>query len=156
MKITIAFGFALLLSIILGCSGVDKDTVTDRGGVYAQSGQGVSGMPVTQQPATQQPVRTDPESSGGSNLAASAPYAGTPTATQNINGAPFLTASGESAGQQGPGQAPNRLTSRADGTMMSPNDEPAAGIGPGLTIPIGSTPMPSRSPAPAAPKSSKP
>lgn len=152
MKITIAFGFALLLSIILGCSGVDKDTATNMGGVYAEAGQGVSG-----QPATQQPAQTDPESSGGSNLAASAPYTGTPTATQNINGAPFLTASGEATGQQGPGQAQNRLTSRADGTMMSPNDEPAAGIGPGLTVPVGSTPMPSRSQTTAAtPKPNKP
>jgi len=151
MKITIAFGFALLLSIILGCSGSDKDTVTDKGGVYAEAGTGVSG-----QPATQQPAQTDPESSGGSDLAASQPYAGTASATQNINGAPFLTASGESAGQQSTGQAgQSRLTSRADGTMMSPSDQPAAGIGPGLTME--STPNPSRAtPAAGTPKPNKP
>jgi hypothetical protein len=73
---------------------------------------------------TEAPGRSDPSANGGSSLTASTPYNGNgQTVSQNINPAPFLTASHAST----VAVAPNSLISRADGTMSGPNDQPAAG-----------------------------
>ena len=103
--------------------------------------------------------RLTPAANGGTSLPASAPYRqpnGVPV-QQNINPAPFMVA----AGAQGSGPSSGAslitsggLTSRADGTMSGPKDQPAASTGWG-------TPGPQAIPAatggkPAAQSSQKP
>lgn len=79
----------------------------------------------------QAPGRSDPSANGGSSLTASTLYNGNgTTVSQNINPAPFLTANQAQGGHpSGAAVPPNPLTSRADGDMRGPNDQPAAGTG---------------------------
>ncbi len=85
--------------------------------------------------SAQQSPQTDAHANGGSALPASMPYTqpNAPVASQNLNAAPFLIfaeprgAAGAPAQPRSPG-----LTSRADGTMYGPSDQPAAGTGQGM------------------------
>lgn len=88
---------------------------------------------------------TDATATGGSNLPASTPYKhGGASAQQNVNATPFMTAT-QPAGKN-PAQ-PSDLISRADGTMMGPNDQLAAGTGPeGMGM---NSAVPKKAPAPA-------
>jgi hypothetical protein len=77
---------------------------------------------------TQPSPQPDPAANGGSSLPASAPYdGGGATVTQNVNPAPFLAGtSSQTSGTASAPPSPNALTSRADGTMIGSNDQPAA------------------------------
>jgi hypothetical protein len=117
---------ALVLLLVLGCA------VDVKYGAGAQAGEKAS-VPSGSAPAggNSQPARQpDPAANGGSTLTASAPYShgNGASAPQNVNPAPFMTASQASASASS--VPANALTSRADGTMMGPNDQPAAGTGP--------------------------
>jgi hypothetical protein len=69
----------------------------------------------------------DPAANGGASLPASTPYdGGGATVTQNVNPAPFVAGSPQASGMASAPPPPNTLTSRADGTMMGSNDQPAA------------------------------
>lgn len=120
------------LVVVMGCSGNDKDRATASSGSMPSmptAAQGAAGAGVA---SGDQAVQADPSSSGGSTLPASTPYTqGKGTAvSQNVNPAPFLTASQAKPAMEG--SAGSRgLVSRADGTMFGPADLPAAGIGPG-------------------------
>lgn len=132
--------FPLLLGLVLiagaalvGCSGNDKDRAMASSGSMPSmpaTSQGAAGAGMT---SVEESVRVDPSSSGGSTLQASMPYTDGKggAVPQNVNAAPFLAASEESQGTQ-KNAAFTGLVSRADGTMYGPNDQPAAGIGPGM------------------------
>jgi hypothetical protein len=80
--------------------------------------------------ATQPSGQADPAANGGSSLPASAPYQGNGApVSQNLNPAPFLAASQPQGQASGSTTALDGLTSRADGTMRGPNDQPAASTG---------------------------
>lgn len=83
---------------------------------------------------------SDPAANGGFNLPASSAYnqpAGATVQQQNVNPTPFLTLStspGQVQTAGAPAGAPGltlsgSLTSRADGTMSGPHDQPAATTG---------------------------
>ncbi len=125
---------ALVLLLALGCTSNDR------------VGAGTAGRPTTPTSASaaapsgaaapiSQP--SDPGANGGASLPAAAPYSqpGSASAQQNVNPTPFLTAS-QGAGAGGARFAPaTMLTSRADGTMAGPNDQPAATTGWGTSAP---------------------
>lgn len=125
----------LIIGICVGCSGNDKDRATASSGSMPSmpnTSQGAAGAGAA---SAEEPAQVDPSSSGGSTLPASTPYSqqkGT-TVSQNVNPAPFLTASQAKPGPQNLGAV--GLVSRADGTMFGPADLPAAGIGPGMEGP---------------------
>ena len=77
-----------LAFIAMGCTSNDKTGAGLEGTLNAPPAPAVSSEKRTQ-PAGQ----PDPEANGGFNLPASAPYQGNATVTQNVNPAPFLTAS---------------------------------------------------------------
>jgi hypothetical protein len=82
---------------------------------------------------TSQPPHVDAHAAGGSNLEASTPYETKgAAATQNINPAPFLTATEGMKPSAQNGQMSGGLVARRDGTMFGPADQPAAGVGPGM------------------------
>ncbi|MBZ5531006.1 MAG: hypothetical protein LAO20_06210 [Acidobacteriia bacterium] len=125
MKNFLKMCVALLLLAILGCPG----------GQQAANERDQAGKTNVEAPApaigsdNSQPAPADATATGGSSLTASAPYkqAGAGVA-QNVNAAPFMIATqpaGKTATQS------SDLISRADGTMMGPNDQMAAGTGPG-------------------------
>ncbi len=127
------FAVALLLgSAFLGCSGNDKDRATASAGSMpnlqnqAAGAEGASGDKDAAPPKV-----VHPEANGGAGLRASTPYSGGTPVSQNINAGPFLNAAETHPAPQNSVPAVG-LTARADGTMYGPNDQPAAGIGPGI------------------------
>ena len=135
MKTLPAFLVLLLIVCVMGCSGVDKDRATQPTGSmpsFADTSSGAEGAGVA---SGDQKQETSPESDGGTSLQASTPYSSGKggTVSQNINPAPFLTAS--AAGKAGPPKTASAtgLVSRADGTMYGPSDLSAAGVGPGMS-----------------------
>jgi hypothetical protein len=125
--------FAILISFLLvqGCTSNDqtagrKSEVTNPPAAAEIAVVG-NAPPITS--------RLTPAANGGTSLPASAPYRqpSGPSVQQNINPGPFLVAAG---GGQGAGPSSGaslitsgRLTSRADGTMSGPTDQPAASTG---------------------------
>lgn len=141
-----------MLLVAVGCPGNEPQTASETRSAGAQNVSGGSD--------TQQSIQTDAHSSGGSALPASLPYSqpSAPAASQNLNAGPFLT----SAESHGAGQAPAQpwapgLTSRADGTMYGPSDQPAAGSGQGISpAPEGKERQNKQSPQKVAPGAAKP
>lgn len=130
-KIALLAAF-VLISTLFGCSGNDKDRATASEGSMpnlpneAAGAEGASGDANAAQPQS-----LHPEANGGAGLRASTPYAGGGAVSQNINPGPFLNAAETHPAPQT--SAPTvGLTARADGTMYGRNDQPAAGIGPGI------------------------
>jgi hypothetical protein len=125
--------FLLVLMVAQGCTSNDRTPA----GLEGSSSTPVSAPATASRNHTQATGQADPASNGGSSLPASAPYQGSGApVSQNVNPAPFLTASQPQG--QAPGAAANTapsetLTSRADGTMRGPNDLPAASTGWGST-----------------------
>ncbi|MGH9571699.1 MAG: hypothetical protein ACRD4F_18810 [Candidatus Angelobacter sp.] len=124
---------SVMLLFVLGCSGNDKDKVPEPAGsmpLKPNVAAGANGARGNVAPV--QSPQPDAYASGGSTLPASTPYsqANAPAATQSLNAAPFLGSS-EVRGELSKTPPSPGLTSRADGTMYGPQDQPAAGIGPG-------------------------
>ena len=134
-----AFGFLALFVIVsvcavfVGCSGSDKDRATASSGSAPSSPNTAQGAAGAGMATENEAVQVDPSSSGGSTLPASAPYSQAKggAVSQNVNPAPFLTASEGKPGEAKVSSSTG-LVSRADGTMYGPSDQPAAGIGPGM------------------------
>lgn len=114
----------LLLLAIVGCPG-GQQAANERDQAAKPNVEAPAPAPIgsdNSQPA-------DAAGTGGSSLMASAPYKQAGAAVpQNVNAGPFMIATqpaGKTATQS------SDLISRADGTMMGPNDQMAAGTGPG-------------------------
>jgi hypothetical protein len=138
--------FALLCAP--GCTSNDRVGAGREGNLNTPNTPAATqGVPADSR--TQATGRPDPAANGGSSLPASAPYQGGTAVTQNVNPAPFLTASQPEAGGNAAGAPSNALTSRADGTMRGPNDQPAASTG------WGAPGQPSTTTKPAAPKQNR-
>src|SRR5215475_3074808 len=93
----IAFVTCALVLMALGCTSNDKDGA---GREATPAAEAAAPAPPTAATAsvspasTEAPGRSDPSANGGSSLTASTPYNGNgQTVSQNINPAPFLTAS---------------------------------------------------------------
>lgn len=124
---------SLILISLLGCSGTNKDTaVAPAGSMPLEPTEAAGANGAKGNVAPVEVPGSDAHASGGTTLAVSTPYdqPNAPQASQNLNAAPFLVSTGtkSTASQQPPTPG---LTSRADGTMFGPEDQPAAGIGPG-------------------------
>jgi hypothetical protein len=128
----------LMLLVFTGCPGSQTATgmAPSTGVAYTTNADDSKSTP-------------DAAAAGGSSLTASAPYksAGA-TAQQNVNPTPFMVAT------QPAGKAftpTSELISRADGTMMGPKDQMAAGTGPagqGMSDMVPRKPAPAVKPAP--------
>lgn len=126
MKTLTVLAFSSLLLLALGCSsfggaGVETDDTAHTTTTVASSGANTSHA-------------SDAAANGGSSLPASSPYSqpNGATAQQNVNPAPFMTAGGgqgQGTSSGGASLGSGALTSRADGTMSGPNDQPAATTG---------------------------
>jgi hypothetical protein len=120
----ICAAFMLVLGVV-GCPGSQTPGEKDQAatGPSAQAAGANTASADNQQATT-----PDAAATGGSSLSASAPYkhAGA-SVPQNVNAGPFMIAT-QPAGKTPP--KPSALISRADGTMMGPNDQLAAGTGP--------------------------
>lgn len=111
---------------VLGCSSNDKLGAGREGNLNTSNTPAATNA-IPADSRAQSSGQPDPAGNGGSTLPASAPYqGGGVTVTQNLNPAPFLTASQPQSGGPVGGGSSNTLTSRADGTMRGPNDLPAA------------------------------
>jgi hypothetical protein len=124
---------SLMLISLLGCSGTNKDTAVEpTGSMPMQPTEAAGANGAKGNVAPVEAPGPDAHASGGSTLAVSTPYEqpNAPAAAQNLNPTPFLVSTGGkgAAAQQPPTPG---LTSRADGTMFGPEDQPAAGVGPG-------------------------
>lgn len=149
--------FALLLALsmlaaAIGCETAMTDHVSQASATSAPAAAAGSQAEAPETPS----AGTAPASSGGSTLQASLPYSqsNAPAASQNLNAAPFLTSAGPRSGATAQISSPG-LTSRADGTMYGPGDQPAAGAGEGMIAPAESNTRPGRRPSAAAPPKSK-
>ena len=115
----------VVLLAIVGCPG-GQQAANERDQAAKPSVEAPGPAPVGSDNSQPPP---DAAATGGSSLAASAPYKQAGAAVpQNVNAAPFMIATqpaGKTATQS------SDLISRADGTMMGPNDQMAAGTGPG-------------------------
>jgi hypothetical protein len=124
---------SLMLISLLGCSGTNKDTAVEPAGsipLEPTEAAGANGAKGNVAPV--EAPGPDAHASGGTTLAVSTPYnqPNAPAVAQNLNPTPFLVSTAaKGATTQQPGTP--GLTSRADGTMSGPQDQPAAGIGPG-------------------------
>lgn len=135
---------SLVLLLAQGCTSNDRNGAGVESNITTPASTSVAPASGSAAPIS---WPSDPAANGGSTLPASAPYSqgNVATAPQNVNPGPFLTAS-EGVAPGGPSAAPaNTLTSRADGTMIGPNDQPAATTGWG-------TPGPQATPAAASAK----
>lgn len=124
---------SLMLISLLGCSGTNKDiAVQPAGSIPLEPTEAAGANGAKGNVAPVEAPGADAHASGGTTLAVSTPYnqPNAPAVAQNLNAAPFLVSTEwkGSASQQPPSPG---LTSRADGTMFGPADQPAAGIGPG-------------------------
>ncbi|HEY6308131.1 MAG TPA: hypothetical protein VI488_16905 [Candidatus Angelobacter sp.] len=137
MKQFALFSFALVLLLAQGCTSNDRNQAGTEGSIITPATASVAPASGSAAPIS---GTSDPAANGGSTLPAAAPYSesGSGAAQQNVNPAPFLVAS-QGGGAGGATSAPaSRLTTRADGTMSGPNDQPAATTGwgtPGPTVP---------------------
>ena len=131
----LAAGSVVLLMMIVaqGCTSNDRTPAGLEGNLNAPAAAPSTASGDHVQPSGQ----ADPAANGGSSLPASAPYQGSGAAvSQNVNPAPFLTASQPQGQVSRAATAPSEtLTSRADGTMRGPNDQPAASTGWGSSSP---------------------
>ena len=121
LKIFLTISVILMVLVMVGCPGSPTSSQND------QPAAGNTVAPASD--ADKSAETPDIAANGGSSLTASSPYksAGT-SAQQNVNPTPFMVAT------QPAGKAftpTSELISRADGTMMGPNDQMAAGTGPG-------------------------
>lgn len=159
MKPLGTFAILILLLIAQGCTSNDKDTAGIKGNVTTPAA--ATEVAVTGNVPPVAP-RLNPAANGGSGLPAIAPY-GTPNGPavqQNINPAPFMMAAGgQGAAPPHPGAGlitSGGLTSRADGTMSGPNDQPAATTGWGTpgpqANPAATSAKPAAEPSKAPPK----
>jgi hypothetical protein len=116
----------LLLLAILGCPG-GQQAANERDQAAKPNVEAPAPAPIGSDNSQTPP--SDAAATGGSSLTASAPYKQAGAAVpQNVNAGPFMIATqpaGKTATQS------SELISRADGTMMGPNDQMAAGTGPG-------------------------
>jgi hypothetical protein len=132
MKYLALFWVSFALLLVQGCTSLDRDGAGVESNVaaapWAKSDSSAPSSGSTAPPSGQ----PDPAANGGSSLPASAPYKQDSSASvpQNVNPVPFLAA-GQAQGTVSANQAApsSSLTSRADGTMMSPTDLPAATTG---------------------------
>ncbi len=158
MKKFSLISFALMLVAVLGCSGNDLDRGTSPRGAKPLPANEAAGAQGSRGSAPSPTTQTDAHASGGSSLEASLPYSqpNTPAASQNLNAAPFLVAAEPHKAGEIPAQpwSPG-LTSRADGTMYGPTDQPAAGAGPGM-MPAPEGKVSPGKQTPQKPKTSKP
>jgi hypothetical protein len=126
--------FAILISFLLvqGCTSNSQDAAGRKSEVTNPPAATETAVVSSAPPIA---ARAVPAANGGATLPANAPYR-QPNGTavqQNINPAPFLVAAGAGQGA-GPSSGASqitsgKLTSRADGTMSGPSDQPAAGTG---------------------------
>ena len=114
--------------LVLGVVGCPSSQTPGEKAQAAMSPSAEAAGANTASAANQQEAAPDAASTGGSSLGASAPYkhAGA-SVPQNVNPGPFMIAT-QPAGKTPP--KPSPLISRADGTMMGPNDQLASGTGP--------------------------
>jgi hypothetical protein len=159
VKPLVILAVSSVLLLAQGCTSFDKDKAGVESSVTVPSS--ATGAPVAGNVPPVTPV-SDPAANGGSSLPAASPYSqpNGAIAQQNINPAPFMTA----AGGQAPGGATTgaalitsgSLTSRADGTMSGPNDQPPATTGWGTpgpqAIPTAPSAKPATQPAKVPPK----
>jgi hypothetical protein len=137
MKFLALFSVLCILLLAQGCTSLDQSGA----GVESSVASATSAPSTSSAPASDIAVPTsgqpDPAANGGSSLPASAPYTQDNSASvpQNVNATPFL-AGGQTQGAAPGSQAArsSSLTSRADGTMMGPNDLPAATTGWGAPV----------------------
>jgi hypothetical protein len=125
---------ALVLLLAQGCTSNDRNGAGTEASILTPASASAAPPSGGAAPISHS---SDPAANGGSSLPASTPYSqpGTASVQQSVNPVPFLTAS-QGAGTGGTGRAPvEALTSRADGTMSGPNDQPAATTGWGTTAP---------------------
>lgn len=147
-KIALFLAFLMLIAVMGCATSMDSTSSQVKVAAASESAAGSQTAAVA--------AKVAPASSGGYSLQASQPYrqANEPAASQKLNAAPFLTrvetrsAAGASAQVPSPG-----LTSRADGTMYGPGDQPAAGAGSGMIAPAQSQAIPGkRAVQPAKPR----
>jgi hypothetical protein len=145
MRYFTLFAISCILSLAQGCTSLDRDGAGVESNVASATlAPSASSAPASPSAA---PISasSDPAANGGSSLPASAPYTQENSASvpQNLNPAPFLAGGQAQGADSGSQAAPSSsLTSRADGTMIGPNDLPAATTGWGTTIqPASSTPL---------------
>lgn len=126
MKYLAIFSIALILLVAQGCTSNDRFGAGTAGSITTPASASAAPPSGGAAPISRP---SDPAANGGSTLPAAAPYSDGSSVPQNVNPAPFLTAS-QSGGAGGASSAPpSTLTSRADGTMRGPNDQPAATTG---------------------------
>jgi hypothetical protein len=132
-------GISVLLLLAAGCTSNDRVTAGKTAEVTTPTVATELAVISSAPPAIS---NSDPAANGGASLPASAPYekANGPAVQQNINPAPFMLAgSGQAQGQGSRSGAAlitsGGLTTRADGTMSGPNDQPAATTGWGTSGP---------------------
>ncbi len=144
MKHVAILSVAFILLSAQGCTSNDRVSAGTQGSVTTPASSTVAPPSGAAAPVS---WPSDPAANGGSSLPAAAPYSetGAASAAQNVNPTPFLAGQG---GPSGPSSAPaTRLTSRADGTMMGPNDQPAATTGWGTAVPQAAAPVTGKTPA---------
>ena len=147
-KIALFLAFLMLIAVI-GCA-TSMDSTSSQAKVAAASASAAGSQTAAVA------AKVAPASNGGSSLQASQPYtqANVPAVSQNLNAAPFLTTVEARGAAGAPPQVPSPgLTSRADGTMYGPGDQPAAGAGAGMIAPAQSHAVPGKRPVqPAKPR----
>lgn len=125
MKNFLTVCVVMMVLVIAGCPGSQMSSPKENTAANASGGASAN----MEAGSAQTPSTPDAAANGGSSLTASAPYkpAGA-SAQQNVNATPFMVAT-QPAGKTY--TQSSELISRADGTMMGPNDQMAAGTGPG-------------------------
>jgi hypothetical protein len=130
-QIALVLAPAAFIMVLLGCDGKKYDSSGEQSKLGAAPAMAAS-------EANSPPGKVSAYANGGSALPASMPYAqsGAPAVSQNLNPSPFLSAAGAPVSNVFVSTEQLGLTSRADGTMFGPNDQPAAGIGAGMTVAV--------------------
>ncbi len=132
MRYLALFSVSCILMLAQGCASLDRDGAGVEGSVASATPAPSASSAPASASAAPTAGRPDPAANGGSSLPASAPYKqeNSPSVPQNVNPAPFLVGGQAQGTPSGNQAAPSSsLTSRADGTMMGPNDLPAATTG---------------------------
>jgi hypothetical protein len=131
-RIALLLAVSALAMISSGCPGTGQDKYFEE----AKRGNAVTALgTASNAEANSAPTRLSAQANGGSNLPASMPYlaSNAPAVSQNLNAAPFLTTAGAPMSNLFVSPQQLGLTSRAEGNMSGPSDQPAAGIGRGMT-----------------------
>jgi hypothetical protein len=137
MKYLALFSVSCILLLTQGCTSLDQSGAGVESSVAAVPQASPTPPAPASASAVPPPGQPDPAANGGSSLPASAPYtqANSASVPQNVNPAPFLAGGQAQGAASGSPAAPSgRLTSRADGTMIGPNDLPAATTGWGAPV----------------------